>query len=54
MWTGRETSHGGNSLNGYILQAENCLKIISKKVISNCYQTAKGKFEELNNKLERI
>ncbi len=43
-----------NSLNDYILQAENCLKIISKKVISNCYQSAKGKFEELNEKLERI
>ncbi len=43
-----------NSLNDYILEAENCLKIISKKVISNCYQTAKEKFEKLNNELERI
>lgn len=43
-----------SSLNDYIVQAENCLKAISKKLISNCYQTAKEKFKELNEKLERI
>ncbi len=43
-----------DSLNDYILNAESCLKVISKKVISNCYQTAKEKFDELNEKLERI
>jgi hypothetical protein len=42
------------SLNEYISKAENCLKTISKKLISNCYQTAKVKFNELNEKLEKI
>ena len=43
-----------SSLNDYIFQAEICLKNISKKLISNCYQTAQGKFAELNDKLNRI
>lgn len=43
-----------NSLNEYISNAETCLKIISIKIISNCYQTAKEKYDELNEKLERI
>jgi hypothetical protein len=43
-----------DSLNEYIYQAEKCLVVISKKVISNCYKTAKEKFGELNSKLELI
>lgn len=41
-------------LNDYISQAEDCLKAISKKVISNCYHTEKEKFTDLNLKLEKI
>lgn len=41
-------------LSDYVSQAEDCLKIISKKVISNCYHTAKDKLNDLNEKLERI
>lgn len=41
-------------LNDYISLAEDCLKTISRKVISNCYQTAREKFNDLNEKLDRI
>jgi len=41
-------------LNEYVSQAEDCLKIISRKVISNSYQTAREKFNDLIDKLERI
>jgi hypothetical protein len=43
-----------NLLNDHILQAEECLKTISKKMISNCYQTDRIKFEKFNSKLEEI
>jgi hypothetical protein len=43
-----------NSLGDYNSLAEGCLNEISKKVISNCYQTSKEKFQELNDKLDRI
>ncbi len=41
-------------LSNYISQAEDCLKTISRKVISNCYQTAREKYDDLNEKLDRI
>ncbi len=41
-------------LKEYISQAEKCLEVISQKLISNCYKTAKKKFEELNIELEKI
>lgn len=40
-------------LNEYISQAEMCLEVISQKLISNCYQTAKEKCDELNTELEK-
>jgi hypothetical protein len=42
------------SLDNYILNAETCLRTIAKKIISNCYQTSKEKFNELNAKLDKI
>ena len=49
-----KTYHVFELLKEYISQAENCLEVISQKLISNCYKTAKRNFEELNIKLEKI
>ena len=43
-----------DSLNEYISESEKCLESICQKQISNCYRTAKDKYEELNTKLEKI
>jgi len=43
-----------DSLNKYIFQSEKCLEVICQKLISNCYKTAKEKYDELNTKLDKI
>lgn len=43
-----------HSLNEHTFLVERCLEAICRKLISNCYNTAKEKVSELNNELELI
>ncbi len=42
------------TLDEYIMMTEKCLEIICQKMISNCYNSAKAKCDELNDELRKI